>query len=288
MEQAAEIFEQHRRYLTGVAYRMLGSVTEAEDVVQDAYLRWHGADRAVVDDPRAYLTRTVVRLCLDQMKSARARREEYVGVWLPEPIVNTQVDPEMQTELADTVSMALLVALERLSPAERAAYLLHEVFDQDYGEIAKALDRSEAACRQLVSRAREHVQASRPRFSPNREQQQRLISAFFSAIRSGDVDAVKSLLTEDAVLLADGGGKVRAALNPIFGADRIARFFAGVATRYTAPPQATPAEINGEPGFVILSSDNVYTTLSFEFEGDRIKTVYSVRNPDKLQSLYRN
>ena len=237
MMDPALSFEPHRRRLLGLAYRMLGSLAEAEDAVQDAYLRWHAVDRDQVTDPRAFLTTATTRICLDVLRSARARREEYVGPWLPEPVVDTKaLAPDAQTELAEDLSIALLLALDRLSPLERAAFLLHDVFDCSFSEVARALDRSEAACRQLASRARTHVREARPRDeSVARDRaddattkHEELVSAFVDAARSGDLDALMSMLAEDARLVADGGGKVQAALNVIDGADRIARFIIGV------------------------------------------------------------
>src|SRR5215510_13484011 len=224
LDQDVAAFEPHRRRLTGLAYRMLGSLSEAEDIVQDAYLRWHAADRGQVDNPRAYLSRTVARLCLDHLKSARVRRETYVGPWLPEPIVDeTALSPDSASELADDLSVALLMTLERLSPLERAAFLLHDVFDMEFADIAGVLDRSEGACRQLASRGRAHVSEERPRFRPSEDDVTRLTDAFHRAVLSGDAAQFADLLAQDAVLYSDGGGKRIAALNPIVGRDKILR-----------------------------------------------------------------
>jgi RNA polymerase sigma-70 factor, ECF subfamily len=277
----SDAFEAHRQFLVGVAYRMLGSVAEAEDVVQDAFLRWR--DHATgVDDPRAYLATIVTRLCLDRLKSARARREEYVGTWLPEPLVE---DAAPGAEVAADVSVALMLTLERLSPLERAAFLLHDVFDVDYAQIAVTLERSEAACRQLVARAREHVRDGRPRFAHSPETEQRLVSAFATAMMSGQLDALSAVLAEDAVLYSDGGGKRRAALNPIFGRDRILRFLAGIQKKSRATvEEARRARINGLPGFVLRIEDGV-ETLALEVRDDAIAAIYLVRNPDKLRHV---
>ena len=229
MMDPALSFEPHRRRLLGLAYRMLGSLAEAEDAVQDAYLRWHGVDRDDVKDPRAFLTTATTRICLDVLRSARARREEYVGPWLPEPVVDTKaLAPDAQTELAEDLSIALLLALDRLSPLERAAFLLHDVFDCSFSEVASALGRSEAACRQLATRARTHVREARPRdesvardrgdHATSRHEE--LVMAFVDAARSGDLHVLMSLLAAEARLVTDGGGKVQAALNVIDGADR--------------------------------------------------------------------
>jgi RNA polymerase sigma-70 factor (ECF subfamily) len=273
-------FEHHRRYLVGIAYRMLGSVAEAEDAVQDAFLRWQGVDSEEVDEPRAYLARVVTRLCLDRLKSAQRRREQYVGTWLPEPIVGEPAP----ANIAEDISFALLMTLERLSPLERAAFLLHDVFDMDYPEIAAALGRSQAACRQLAARAREHVRSERPRFEPDRDDEVRLADAFAAAVKSGDIAALATLLAEDAVLYSDGGGKRAAALNPIYGRKKIVRFFAGVSRKQPLSATGVPTRVNGLPGFVLHDGDTV-ETLALEIREGRIVALYSVRNPDKLKHL---
>jgi RNA polymerase sigma-70 factor (ECF subfamily) len=278
-----DAFETHRQFLVGVAYRMLGSIAEAEDVVQDAFLRWrdHTTD---VADPRAYLATVVTRLCLDLLKSARARREEYVGTWLPEPLVE-EPGPMPGTEVADDVSVALMLTLERLSPLERAAFLLHDVFDVGYAQIAVTLERSEAACRQLVARAREHVRDARPRFARSPDAEQRLVSAFAAAMLSGQIDALSAVLAKDAVLYSDGGGKRKAALNPIYGRDRILRFLTGIQKKsHTTVETARPARINGLPGFVLRTEDGL-ETLALELRDDAIAAIYLVRNPDKLRHV---
>lgn len=276
------MIEEHRRFLVGLAYRMLGSLAEAEDVVQDAYLRTRdAAPEETIEKPRAYLARVVTNLCLDRLKSARARREEYVGTWLPEPVVEDPAAP-----LAEDLSVALLMVLERLSPLERAAFLLHDIFDMDYADVARTLERSEAACRQLASRAREHVREARPQVAPPDQHADEIVHAFVSAAATGDVAQLASLLAEDAVLYTDGGGKRRAALNPIYGRDKIARFFDGVRTKNPFPTQITPARINGLPGFV-LEVDGQPETMAFEIHGRAITAIYGVRNPDKLSHLNR-
>ncbi|HEY5945025.1 MAG TPA: sigma-70 family RNA polymerase sigma factor [Kofleriaceae bacterium] len=277
----SEDFETHRRFLVGLAYRMLGSFAEAEDIVQDAFLRWNDTDRAAVAHPRAFLARVVSRLCLDRMKSAAARREQYVGTWLPEPVVAAPSEP-----IADDLSMALLLTLERLSPLERAAFLLHDVFDMDYSAIAETLGRSEAACRQLAARAREHVRDDRPRFAATDEERWRVTSAFETALANGDIDVLARVLADDAVLYTDGGGKRLAALNPIYGKAKILRFFAGVTSKGRAvqPQQLERAQINGLPGYVVHTDEGV-ETLAFEVAGDQIVAIYAVRNPDKLRHL---
>jgi RNA polymerase sigma-70 factor, ECF subfamily len=270
----------HRRFLVGLAYRMLGSLAEAEDVVQDAYLRTRDVD-ATIDEPRAYLARVVTNLCLDRLKSARVRREEYVGTWLPEPVVE---DPA--TPLAEDLSVALLMVLERLSPLERAAFLLHDIFEMDYADVAKTLERSEAACRQLAARARDHVREARPRFDPPDAHADQLVTAFVTAASTGNVTQLASLLAEDAVLYTDGGGKRHAALNPIYGRDKIVRFAVGIAKKQPLASSVTPARINGLPGFIVQMPDGP-ETIAFEIHGGMVTAIYAVRNPDKLQALSR-
>jgi len=287
---AATSFEPHRRFLRGLAYRMLGSVAEAEDVVQDAFLRWNASDRDRVAEPRAFLARTASRLCLDRMKAASTRREHYVGTWLPEPLVEpagAAPAPAAQAlALADDVSVALLVTLERLSPLERAAFLLHDVFDMDYADIADVLDRSEAACRQLATRGRDHVRDERPRFAASPDATARLAGAFHAALRQGDLAGLAQLLADDAVLYTDGGGKRNAALQPIYGRDKILRFVLGLASKgwLPVPVAAEPVQINGLPGFVIRTADGP-ETFALEVSGDAIVAIYGVRNPDKLRHL---
>src|SRR5688572_369688 len=233
-------FEPHRRRLLGLAYRMLGSMAEAEDAVQEAYLRWHDTDRESVVEPRAFLMTTTTRICLDVLKSARVKREEYVGPWLPDPVTDTaSLAPDAQTELAEDLSVALLLALDRLSPLERAAFLLHDVFDYSFSQVAAALDRNEAACRQLASRARTRVREAQPQgVTPPRQatsainpKHAELLSAFISATRTGDIEGLTRMLASDARVVTDGGGKVPAALNVIEGAERTAAFLAGVARK---------------------------------------------------------
>jgi len=286
-------FEPHRRRLLGLAYRMLGSVSEAEDAVQDAYLRWHAADRHVVSDTRAFLTTTTTRICLDTLKSARARREAYVGPWLPEPVVDTAaLAPDAQTELAEDLSIALLLALDRLSALERAAFLLHDVFDCSFSEVASALGRSEAACRQLAARARTHVREARPqgtavaRDRPEPSNHERLVSAFIDAARSGDLQALMGLLADGVRVTTDGGGKVPSALNVIEGADRAARFVVGAVSK--GLPEGSIiriASINGLPGLIAYKPDGSVQSVAFEIADNRVHAIYAVSNPEKLSHL---
>jgi RNA polymerase sigma-70 factor (ECF subfamily) len=286
----AASFEPYRRRLLGLAYRMLGSMADAEDAVQETYLRWHAADRGKVLDPRAFLMTTTARICLDMLTSARARREEYAGPWLPEPVVDTTaLAPDSRTELAEDLSIALLLTLDRLSPLERAAFLLHDVFDFSFGEVARALDRTEAACRQLAARARSHVRAVRPRgpTAPEIEAKHtQLISAFLEAARSGDLHGLTQLLASDVRVVTDGGGKAAAALNVLDGADRAARFLVG-ATRKGWREDFTLrfATINGLPGVIVDAPEGPVQTAAFEIEDEVIRAVYVVRNPDKLRHV---
>jgi RNA polymerase sigma-70 factor (ECF subfamily) len=279
-------FEAARPRLRRLAYRMLGSVAEAEDVVQDAWLRWSRAPEDV-RSAAAWLLQTTARLAIDRLKSARSRRETYVGPWLPEPLIEPLAEDPV--ERAEEVSVAFLLALERLSPLERAVFLLHDVFDQDYAEVASALGRGEAACRQIAARAREHVRESRPRFSVPQAEAERLVAAFMRAVRSDDAAALASMLAEDAVLISDGGGKRPAALRPLVGREDILKLLAGVGRRWSLPPVEALrlAWINGLPGAVFETGDGVRTlALEPDAEG-RLAAVYIVRNPDKLAHLAR-
>ncbi len=282
----AQSFEPHRQRLTRLAYQMLGSMAEAEDMAQEAFLRWHATDRTRVENPRAFLGRTVTRLCLDQMKSARARHETYIGPWLPEPVLQP-ADDDGLAETADMLSTTLLLALERLSPLERAAFLLHDVFDMDFTAIAASLGRSEAACRQLASRARQHVQQAKPRFPVPASQGQAIAQAFLTASESGDASALISLLAQDAVILTDGGGIRSAARNPIFGRDRALRFYQGLAHKMAWQPQAVLFRglINGLPGYVTREQDGLPQVTSFAIDQGVIAAIYVVRNPEKLRGL---
>jgi RNA polymerase sigma-70 factor (ECF subfamily) len=284
-DASTSAFEAQRPRLTRLAYRMLGSVAEAEDVVQDAWLRWQGADQAEINDPVGWLVRVTSRLCLDRLKSARARRETYVGPWLPEPLIEDITEDPL--ERAEDVSVAFLLALERLSPLERAVFLLHDVFEAGYDQVAETLGRSEAACRQLAVRAREHVKDARPRFTVKDDEAARLAAAFLQAVREQDWQGLAALLTEDAVLISDGGGKRKAALRPMIGRDDVLLLIKGVSSRQVWPPEGEvrAARVNGYPGAVFRGEDGV-TTVTFQpGEDGRIAAIYIVRNPDKLRHL---
>ena len=277
----------HRGRLLGLAYRMLGSRSDAEDVVQDAYLRFAGAQD--VHSPEAFLVTVVTRLCLDRLKSAKAQREIYVGPWLPEPVFDAEgLSADAATELADDLSFALLLALDRLSPLERAAFLLHDVFDTPFSEIATMLDRTEASCRQLASRARRAVRDDRPAPARAPDNHARLLQAFGEAVASGDVARLAALLREDAVALTDGGGRKTAARNPIMGAEKIARFFIGIAAKNAGHDmRIEPAMINGAAGALLYLDGELDNTMSMAISGDKIAAIYIVRNPDKLRHLPR-
>jgi RNA polymerase sigma-70 factor (ECF subfamily) len=279
-------FEAERPRLVRLAYRMLGSMAEAEDVAQDAWLRWRGADAAAVADPAAWLVRTATRLCLDRLRAEKTRRAAYRGPWLPEPLIeDLAADP---LERAEEVSVAFLLALERLSPLERAVFLLHDVFEADYGAIAQTLDRSEAACRQLASRARDHVRDARPRFTVPQEEAARLAVAFMSAARDNDLEGLRALLAEDAVLISDGGGKRAAALRPMEGREEVVALIRGLAWRHDWPHTVADvrlARINGYPGVILRTADGLWT-MAFQPDGTgRIAAIYVMANPDKLHGV---
>ncbi|HEY4030203.1 MAG TPA: sigma-70 family RNA polymerase sigma factor [Caulobacteraceae bacterium] len=281
--EAAASFDPLRPRLVRVAYRMLGSMADAEDVVQEAFIRWMAADRASVDQPEAWLRRTVARLALDVLKSARRRRETYVGPWLPEPVV----DPDVEDE-ADDVTLPLLLALERLSPLERAAFLLHDVFGASFEEVAGTLGREEAAVRQLASRARDHVRSHRPRFDVPREKGQQIAEAFFTASRSGDMAGLQAILAADVVLHADGGGKRPAAFRLIEGLHDVLGAHAAVARafeKFGVSQIVRYATINGLPGFITREADGLLQTTALQIEDGRVVAIYVVRNPDKLARL---
>lgn len=284
---APDPFATNRRFLARLAYRMLGSVSDAEDIVQDAWLRWNAAAREEIANPRAWLARTVTRLCLDQMKSARSRREFYVGGWLPEPLVESLGGSEVADDELDA-PVALMLALERLSPLERAAFLLHDVFELDFAEIARTIERSEAACRQLAKRGREHVRLDTPpRNKVSADEAARFAKAFFEAAHRSDPTALQELLAQDVALHADGGGKATAILNPVFGAENVARFYAGIAQKYASDALASyePLFINGLPGYVSREPDGSVQTVALDIRGGLIQAIYVIRNPDKLRHV---
>ncbi|WP_085033237.1 sigma-70 family RNA polymerase sigma factor [Ensifer aridi] len=279
-EDAAARFDPLRPKLMRVAYRMLGSVADAEDMVQEAFIRWMRADRAAVREPEAFLRRTVTRLCVDQLKSARRQRETYVGPWLPDPVV--------EEEDEEDVTLPLMLALERLSPLERAAFLLHDVFGLGFEEVAATIKRDPAACRQLATRARAHVREARPRFRIEKERGLEFAEAFFTASRSGDMKTLGAMLAADVSVHADGGGKRAAAIEPIIGFDAVIKVHEKLAALFQAHGSKLlrVGLVNGLPGFITLEADGELQTTALEIEDGKIAAIYVVRNPDKLRHLH--
>lgn len=277
---AAEMFDPLRPRLIRVAYRMLGSVADAEDIVQDAFIRWMGTDRAAVREPEAFLRRTVTRLCLDRLKSARHQRETYIGPWLPDPVVEEAPDED--------VTLPLMLALERLSPLERAAFLLHDVFGASFDEVSATLDRDPAACRQLAARAREHVRATRPRFHVEQQRGLEIANAFFAATRTGDLTALGAMLADDVSVHPDGGGKRAAVVKLVLGFKHVMKLHKSLAVlfRKYGSQLLRTGFVNGLPGFVTMEADGELQTTALEIEGDRIVAIYITRNPDKLRHLH--
>jgi RNA polymerase sigma-70 factor (ECF subfamily) len=279
-DDAAASFDPLRPKLMRVAYRMLGSVADAEDVLQEAFIRWMKAERDEVREPEAFLRRTVTRLCLDQLKSARRQRETYVGPWLPDPV--------LEEEEEEDVTLPLMLALERLSPLERAAFLLHDVFGLEFEEVAATIQRDPAACRQLATRARSHVREARPRFQVDKRRGLALAEAFFAASRSGDMEALGAMLAADVSLHADGGGKRPAATEPAIGFDAVMKVHEYLATlfRKNDSKLVRTGVINGLPGFVTLEADGELSTTALDIEDGKVTAIYVVRNPDKLRHLH--
>jgi len=287
----AEVFETHRDLMFAVAYRMLGTIADAEDAVQDAWLRWSAEPRSDVASPRAYLCKIIANTALNRLRSARARREAYIGPWLPEPVLTEAgPDAEERAELAESVSMAMLVVLETLTPDERAVLVLREVFGFSHAEIGSTLGRSPATVRQIAHRAREHVQARRPRFDVDWDQQREVTERFLAAAAGGDIDGLMTVLAPDVTLLTDGGGKARAALRPIMGSGKVARFLVAIAGRpymgmEISALSLTPAEINGAPGTLVTIGERPIAALTLTVAGGRITAIQLLANPDKLAAL---
>jgi len=287
-------FEDHRPLLLAIAYRMLGSAMDAEDIVQEAYLRYRAMAPGTFHSPRAFLTTMVTRLCLNQLASARAQREAYIGIWLPEPILTgerTALDmlvpsPEQDAELHESLSLAFLVLLEQLTPIERAVFLLREVFDYTYGEIAAIVEKEEAACRQIFSRARKHIAAGRPRFKSTSEHHRALLSRFMQAVSTGQLDALTSLLADDVTMWADGGGKARGgATRPLHGRIAVAQFVLA-STRYLPDDAHTEiAEVNGQPAAILRVGQHAVLAIAVEVDREQVRTIRVIGNPDKLRSL---
>jgi RNA polymerase sigma-70 factor, ECF subfamily len=293
-----DLHPELRPLLFSIAYRMIGSVSEAEDIVQEAFLRYHRAQPADVENPKAYLSAITTRLAIDHLRSARARREEYVGLWLPEPLATgapeplvgaLAADPQERAELTDSLSMAFLLVLERLSPIERAAFLLHDVFGYTHDEIATIVETTPANARQIASRARRHVQAERPRFDPSPKERDRLAERFFAAVTLGDVDGLVQVLADDVVVHGDGGGKVPQWATPIVGVDRVARLFAGLGKQMgEVHARLERRAINGQPAAVVLDPEGaVVTVWVLDVVDARVSAIRSVINPEKLGHLGR-
>lgn len=272
----------HRPLLFGIAYRMLGRVTEAEDMVQEAFLRFHQQPDGSIIQPEAWLTKTVTRLCIDQLRSVRRQREEYVGTWLPEPLVGE----DHPRDLGDTLGMAFMLMLEKLSPVDRAIFLLREAFDHDYSAISEITGKSEPACRQSISRSKEKLGHSSRKPPTSTHEAERLVREFLTASQSGELSELLALLTGDAILYSDGGGKVRAALLPIYGPDKISRLLIGMRRHHSesAPPPRF-ITINGNPGVVLSHADGSISAMTFAFEGNHVKALYMIRNPEKLAGV---
>lgn len=284
-------FEAHRPLMLSIAYRMLGSATEAEDIVQEAYLRYQATPAAEIVSHKAFLSTIVTRLCLNQLQSARAQREAYIGPWLPEPVltgVDERFAPMQYAELHESLALAFLVLLEQLTPVERAVFLLREVFDYDYAEIAEILGKTEPACRQLFSRAKRHIAAGRPRFKSSPEAQREIFAQFLRATEQGDLDGLMQLLADDVELWVDGGGKVQgAATRPLHGRNAVAQFLSAAGRRASPGTRVGVADVNGEPALIVRDADGVRLVLSIGVEAGRIRALRAIRNPDKLHDLNR-
>jgi RNA polymerase sigma-70 factor (ECF subfamily) len=278
-------FAENRARLWSIAYRMLGSRADADDAVQDAWLRWQGTRVAEIRSPQAWLVTTVTRLCIDRLKALRAEREQYTGPWLPEPIVDESASAERAVELASELSVALLAVLERLAPEERAAFLLREMFDSEYGDIAQILGKSESACRQIVSRATKRVRAERPRVQVSDEAKRRLMDGFIAAVQAQDQAALLKLLAPDSSWTSDGGGKARAALRVLHGAEKVAKFGANVFRKHIDQIEFRQVLVNGEPGRAAISRGRLFSVMTLRTDGERILDVYVVMNPDKLRAV---
>lgn len=283
VDQRAREFEQHRGRLFGLAYRMLGLRAEAEDIVQETYLRWHAADHDTVRSPEAWLVTVATRLSIDRLRALQADRVSYVGEWLPEPIVDER--PDRNADLRDGISLAFMHVLERLGPEERAAFLLHEVIDTDYPEIARILNKSESAVRQTVHRARQRVSKDRRRFEVDDAQHRALVGRFVDAVMKADEGALMALFTENATWVSDGGGKAAAAINILHGNAKLTKFLLGIRSKFPTDLDLKFLYVNGTPGFTVYYGGRPFAAYAFEIDGEKISGVYAVVNPDKLQGL---
>ncbi|HEY6642140.1 RNA polymerase sigma factor SigJ [Povalibacter sp.] len=286
MSSKADIFTQHRPRLWGVAYRMLGAKADAEDVLQDAYLRWHSTDSAQVESPEAWLMTATTRLSIDRLRHRKIEREAYFGPWLPEPLsaADTQT-PEVAAELDSDVSIAFMAMLEALSPEERAAFILHDIIDDDYADIADALGKSEAACRQMVHRARERVTSRRRRFVVDDATRTRMLQKFICAMATGDRQQIKAVFDENSVHVSDGGGKATAAHRPLHGAERISMLWYAVTRRLSGDFRYSIVRVNGEPGLALFIRGRLFAVTAVETDGEKIHGYYSITNPEKLQGF---
>jgi RNA polymerase sigma-70 factor, ECF subfamily len=286
MNDQVSLFNEQRPHLYGIAYRMLGSKTDAEDMVQEAYIRWHRTPVERVQSPNAWLVTTITRLCIDRLRAAKTEREAYIGPWLPDPLVGNEVpSADARTELASDLSVAFLVVLERLAPEERAAFLLHEVFDTEYSEIAQIIGKNETACRQIVHRARQRVRRDRPRFKVSEDARVRLLQRFLDALQAQDKEALLSLFEADATWTSDGGGKVKAALKVLKGSDLVVRFISGIWRRYLSRMTHHFVNVNGETGIIGLVDERPFWVLTIDTDGVHILAAFAIVNPDKLKSF---
>jgi len=285
-EKKVEIFKRHRPRLFGIAYRMLGTHAESEDILQEAYIKWHQANADEIETPEAWLVTVVTRLSIDRLRKASAARETYIGPWLPEPlIISDAPTPEEELELASNLSMAFMVLLERLSPVERAAFLLHDIFDCAYADIARIVGKTEAASRQLIHRARERVRSDKTRFEADEKMREKLIRKFSAASSAGDEKTLLALFSDEISMMSDGGGKVTAARKIVRGKAKLAHALAMFGTKYGAPLKNIPYTINGELGILTFYEDKVFSATTFETENGKISAIYRVMNPDKLKAF---
>jgi len=285
-DPALSVFEEHRSMLFGIAYRMLGSVTDAQDMVQETYLRWRLVAGDSVHSPRAWLTTAITRLCINELNSARARRETYVGQWLPEPLIDERApDPADAATLADSLSLAFLVLLETLSPTERAVFILREGFGCDFADIARIVEKSETNCRQILTRARQRLDERRPRYDVSPAEAEKIVAPFVTAMKNGDLQAMLAQLAENVVLVADGGDKPGALLKPLEGAGAVARAMLHAVKKHGMEGEIRPASVNGLPGFVRFENGHAKAVLAFGLAGGRIEAVFVMSNPEKLRHL---